>query len=130
MEHFAGVLKTSPPKNLGRTSGQLCSLVTKDSTIHRMKNQICNTFPAQCQNTNAMKATNLLLYSANLCANLIILKHTYSSFRQILLQQFATHLNDLCTFDAFAFWHPCRYKFSVNLVFHFMYVFQMIKFAL
>ena len=53
MKHFAGVLKTFPPKNLGGNSDQLCSLVTKDSTIHRMKNQICNTFPAQCQNANA-----------------------------------------------------------------------------
>ena len=36
-------------------------------------------------------------------------EHIYSSFRQILLEKFATHLNDLCTFDAygeFAFWHP------------------------
>ena len=32
-----------------------------------MKNQICNTFATQCQNANAMNATNLLL--ANSCAN-------------------------------------------------------------
>ena len=28
--------------------------------IHRMKNQICHTFYIQCQNTNAVKATNFL----------------------------------------------------------------------
>ena len=53
--------KNFSPKNLEVNSDKLCSLVTTDSTIYRMKNQICNRFSTQCQNANAMKATNISL---------------------------------------------------------------------